>query len=90
VKQSRNGGVSLRLSAQADDATLPVYGSGASVRGTVDLSESRLEGLASVEIRVHLHGTFFRPMSTDPLGRSKAVCISEKSQRVGRTRPSYV
>jgi hypothetical protein len=90
VKKSKNGGVSLRLFAQADDATLPVYGSGASVRGSVELSESKLEGLASVEIKVHLRGTFLRSMSTDHLERSKAICVSEKSERVGRTRPGYV
>jgi hypothetical protein len=50
VKQSRNVDVSLRLVDQESDASLPVYGAGGSVEGTVNLS--RCDGIASVEVKV--------------------------------------
>ncbi|KZT64274.1 hypothetical protein DAEQUDRAFT_43057 [Daedalea quercina L-15889] len=50
VKQSKTGGVSLRLSEQEDKATLPVYGCGDSVEGTVELAKP--ESASSVEVRV--------------------------------------
>jgi hypothetical protein len=50
VKHSRGGDVFLRLNAQEDDASPPVYGSGALVEGTVELTKS--EGVNSVEVKV--------------------------------------
>ena len=50
VKQSKTGGVSLRLSEQEDNASLPVYGCGDSVEGMVDLAKP--ESASSVEVRV--------------------------------------
>lgn len=50
VKQAKNGGVSLRLSGQDDQVTLPVYGYGASVEGTLDVHKR--DGITSVEIQV--------------------------------------
>ncbi|KAH9841351.1 uncharacterized protein C8Q71DRAFT_325791 [Rhodofomes roseus] len=50
VKQSKTGGLSLRLSEQEDNATLPAYGCGDSVEGTVDLAKP--ESANCVEVRV--------------------------------------
>ncbi|KAG2147491.1 uncharacterized protein EDB93DRAFT_1147631 [Suillus bovinus] len=50
VKQSRNGGVSLRLVGQDDQVTLPVYGYGASVEGTLDIHKR--DGITSVEVQI--------------------------------------
>ena len=48
VKQSKN--VSLRLYAQDDNASLPVYGCGAAVEGAVILSS--VEGVTAVDVKV--------------------------------------
>ena len=50
VKQSKTGGISLRLSEQADNASLPVYGCGDSVEGTIELAKP--ESATSVDVRV--------------------------------------
>jgi hypothetical protein len=50
VKQSRSGGVSLRLVDQGDDTPLPVYGHGSSVEGMVNLAKPA--GIARVEVKV--------------------------------------
>lgn len=50
VKNSRTGGVVLRLENQHDDASLPEYGRGAFVEGTVELRN--VEGIQSVEVKV--------------------------------------
>lgn len=50
VKHSRGGEAFLRLSAQEDDTSVPVYGSDALVEGTVELTKT--EGVASVEVKV--------------------------------------
>jgi hypothetical protein len=50
VKQSRGGNAFLRLSAQEDSASVPVYGSGALVEGTVEVTKT--EGVNSVEVKV--------------------------------------
>ncbi|KAG1843000.1 hypothetical protein DFJ58DRAFT_805244 [Suillus subalutaceus] len=50
VKQSRNGGVSLRLAGQDGHLTLPVYGYGASVEGTLDVHKR--DGITSVEVQI--------------------------------------
>ena len=50
VKHSKNGGFSLRLIGQEEDASQPVYGNGGSVEGTVNVSKP--EGVLSVEVKV--------------------------------------
>ena len=50
VKQSRSGGVSLRLIDQGDGTRLPVYGHGSSVEGMVNLAKPA--GIARVEVKV--------------------------------------
>ncbi|KAG0703754.1 hypothetical protein DFH29DRAFT_998194 [Suillus ampliporus] len=50
VKQTRNGGVSLRLVDQDNQATVPVYGYGASVEGTLDIHKR--DGITSVEVQI--------------------------------------
>ncbi|KAG2066328.1 hypothetical protein BDR04DRAFT_1106894 [Suillus decipiens] len=50
VKQTRNGGVSLRLAGQSDHVTLPVYGFGASVEGTLEVHKR--DGITSVEVQI--------------------------------------
>ncbi|KAI1793364.1 hypothetical protein LXA43DRAFT_239772 [Ganoderma leucocontextum] len=48
VKQSKN--VSLRLYAQEDNVSLPVYGCGATVDGAVTLS--KVEGVTAVDVKI--------------------------------------
>jgi len=50
IKESKGGGVRLRLNAQEDNVALPVYGSNGVVEGTVELSKP--EGVTSVEVKV--------------------------------------
>lgn len=50
VKQTRNGGVSLRLAGQDDQLTFPVYGYGAAVEGTLDIHKR--DGITSVEVQI--------------------------------------
>jgi len=83
VKQSRGGNAFLRLSAQEDDISLPVYGSGSLVEGTVELTKT--EGVTSVEVKV---GKLLRILLTPPhwcskiaLYRLKGGCTSRRSLR---------
>ena len=50
TKQSKGGGLSLRLFAQEDGATLPTYGHGASIDGTIEIAKP--EGVNAVEVKV--------------------------------------
>ncbi|OCH92618.1 hypothetical protein OBBRIDRAFT_865684 [Obba rivulosa] len=50
VKQSKSGGVRLRLTEQEDNVSLPVYGNGAAVEGTVNLAKP--ENVTSVEVQI--------------------------------------
>lgn len=50
IKQSRNGGVKLCLTAQEANVDSPVYGSGAHVEGTVELTKTG--GVTSVEVKI--------------------------------------
>jgi len=52
VKSSRNGGVALRLHGQDVNASLPEYGRGASVEGTVELNGKNLDSIQSVEVKI--------------------------------------
>ena len=49
VKQSRGRNTLLRLSAQENNTSLPVYNSGSLVEGTVELTKT--EGVTSVEVK---------------------------------------
>lgn len=60
MKESKSGDARLRLSAQEDNATLPVYGSGGCVEGTVEMTKT--DGVMSVEVKVRsgaLYMTFY-------------------------------
>ncbi|KAF9013303.1 hypothetical protein BDQ17DRAFT_1343160 [Cyathus striatus] len=50
VKESRNGDVRLRLSAQEDGVALPVYGSAGRVEGNIELT--KVDGITSVEVKI--------------------------------------
>ncbi|KAH9847954.1 hypothetical protein C2E23DRAFT_846414 [Lenzites betulinus] len=50
VKQSKGGNVSLRLFAQEDNVSLPVYACGAAVEGAVDLLKT--DGVTAVEVKI--------------------------------------
>ncbi|KAI0054655.1 hypothetical protein BV25DRAFT_1922490 [Artomyces pyxidatus] len=50
VKQSRSSGLSLRLAAQVDGVTTPVYASREPVEGTVKIAKP--DGLACVAVKV--------------------------------------
>ena len=71
VKQSKHGGVSLRLTRQAEEAALPIYSQGVPVEGTVNLSESKAEGIESVEVKVSRAMLRSKFGSTDYRCRSK-------------------
>ena len=57
VKQSRGGGISLRLVAQDSNASLPMYGCGSSVVGTVEIP--RTDGVTAVEVKVNTSANAF-------------------------------
>jgi hypothetical protein len=50
LKVSKNGEIKLRLKQEDDNLELPVYGSGDSIEGLVELT--RTENMSSVEIKV--------------------------------------
>ena len=50
TKQSKSGGVSLRFVAQEQNVSLPVYGYGGVVEGSVDVAKP--EGVHAVEVKV--------------------------------------
>ena len=50
TKQSKSGDVKLSLTGQEANAELPVYGSTATVDGTIELSKT--DGATSVEVKV--------------------------------------
>ncbi len=60
TKQSKGGGVSLRFVAQANDATLPVYGCGATVEGAVEVAKP--DGVLSVDVKVRGPESSFVPI----------------------------
>ncbi|KAJ7359178.1 hypothetical protein DFH08DRAFT_769040 [Mycena albidolilacea] len=53
LKVSKNGEIKLRLRQEDDNLELPVYGSGDSIEGLVELT--RTENMSSVEIKVEGH-----------------------------------
>ena len=56
VKQAKN--VTLRLFAQEDNASLPIYGCGAAVEGEVGLSKT--DGVTAVEVKVCMRARSIR------------------------------
>ena len=50
VKESKSRGIRLRLFAQREGVELPIYASGTSIVGTIELSKT--EGVTSVEVKV--------------------------------------
>lgn len=50
IKESKGGGVILRLNAQEDDVELPVYGLNGQVDGVVELL--KIDSVESVEVKV--------------------------------------
>lgn len=56
VKQSKGGNVSLRLFAQEDNVSLPVYGSGAAVEGAINFTKT--DGVTAVEVKVRSRRVF--------------------------------
>src|SRR5712671_878432 len=60
VKDSRRGGLRLRLSGQASNVTVPVFGIREPVEGAVELLKP--EGLVFVAVRVRVHP----PISISP------------------------
>lgn len=54
VKHSKHGHARLRLLAQEDDITTPVYGFSGLIKGTVELDHEKAETVDSVEVKVSL------------------------------------
>ena len=52
IKNSRIGGVVLRLSGQRDGAALPEYGRGSRVEGTVEIPVKSTDSVSTVEVKV--------------------------------------
>lgn len=50
VKQSKSGHISLRLTGQEEDVTVPVYVSNSIIEGSVELS--RTEGITRIELKI--------------------------------------
>ena len=70
VKQSRSGGISLRLKDQEANVNLPVYGCGALITGTVDLAKA--DGIAAVEVKVG-SDVAVHPLCTDRAGCAHTI-----------------
>ena len=60
VKQSKS--VSLRLFAQENNVSLPVYGCGAAVEGEVGLLKT--DGVIAVDVKVRIHILIIMPCAT--------------------------
>ncbi|TFK52174.1 hypothetical protein OE88DRAFT_1368232 [Heliocybe sulcata] len=73
VKQSRIGGVGLRLLQQDDDADLPEYGCGSTVEGVVNVTKT--DGVQSVEVKVE---GFLRLKEIAEGGTTSSTLCSEK------------
>ncbi|KAG1742306.1 uncharacterized protein EDB91DRAFT_1279244 [Suillus paluster] len=73
VKQTRNGGVSLRLAGQDDQTALPVYGYGASVEGTLDIHKR--DGITSVEVQIE--GTLMLEESAEGGTTNCKLCLNK-------------
>ena len=56
TKQSKGGGISLRLYDQENNAALPTYGHGTPISGTVEVA--RPEGVHAVEVKVRARPAF--------------------------------
>lgn len=82
VKQTKNGNLSLRLIDQDDRTPLPVYGLGASVQGTVEISKT--EGITSVEVQASRSFLSHDPNVHELASRSRVTSSWKKLQRVGR------
>lgn len=79
VKQGKN--LVLRLAGvQVPGTELPVYGLGAAVEGTLELTKP--EGITSIEVKVRGHHYFFTMIKDSSPYRSRARFSSRKSQRV--------
>ncbi|KAH7927817.1 hypothetical protein BV22DRAFT_1060350 [Leucogyrophana mollusca] len=73
IKQGKNGGVSLRLVGQDDHASLPVYGYGAAVKGTVEISKP--EGITSVEVKIE--GTLKLQEVAEGGNTTRRLCLNQ-------------
>ncbi|OBZ71501.1 hypothetical protein A0H81_08642 [Grifola frondosa] len=73
VKQSRGGSVSLRLIEQEDNASLPMYGCGAAVEGTVDLAKT--DGVTTVEVKIE--GTLRLKEIAEGGTTTNSLCLSK-------------
>jgi hypothetical protein len=55
VKYSKHGHTRLRLTAQENGVAIPVYSTGESVKGTVELDDEKVERVDRVEVKVHAY-----------------------------------
>lgn len=78
TKQSKSGALALRLFAQENNASLPVYGAGALIDGAVEIA--RPEGVNSVEVKVSPRLVVTQRLP-QKIHRSKARCGSRRLQR---------
>ena len=56
IKESKGGGIRLRLTAQEDNVELPVYGATNHVAGVIEFTKP--EGVTSVEVKVGQYCAF--------------------------------
>ncbi|KLO10909.1 hypothetical protein SCHPADRAFT_906442 [Schizopora paradoxa] len=52
VKTSRNGGIAIRLHGQDSNASMPIYGRGATVEGVVELNGKNMDTIQGVEVKM--------------------------------------
>jgi len=80
LKESKGGGVILRLDYQKENVGVPVYGLGSHVEGTVELSKT--DPVESVEVKVSLNLKLGRILRFTLLLSSRVGCYCERLQGV--------
>jgi len=90
VKQSRNGGVSLRLAQHENNLDAPAYGGGEVIKGTVELLKT--DNVTSVEVKVqHIicYSSYDFPDSPF-FSRSREPCSCKRSRKEAILLANYV
>jgi hypothetical protein len=81
TKQSKAGGIALRLLSQEENISLPVYGIGDVVDGIVDITKT--DGVHAVDVKVstpYMCVPYFRA-DIQAMSSSKVLCGSKRSQK---------
>jgi hypothetical protein len=94
VKQSKNRAISLQLLGQLEDGSLPIYGYGGLIEGSVKVEKA--DGVQSVEVKVRVISLFGLAylLTTDHRSRARLPCGSSRVKvpnppRCASVTPSY-